>query len=111
MDTRLAIAFVAHHGDPIEQARLRYLLSREHPAQETVAHLLSGQRPDGGWAPFWASDYSSLDATCFRLAQAEQLGLSAAEPAIACAVAFLARRQRADGSWEEDNSVASAAPP
>ena len=110
MDFESAIAFVKSHGDEIEQARLAYLLANERPSQQIVNALLSGQREDGGWPPFWAPDYSSLDATCFRLAQAEQSGLICIEPAIARAVEFLRRRQRNDGSWEEDESVASIAP-
>jgi hypothetical protein len=61
--------------------------------------------------PLWARDYSSLDATCFRLAQAEQMGLSGSERAVKRAVHFLAQRQKPDGSWEEDKKVADLAPP
>jgi hypothetical protein len=75
-----------------------------------VVQLFAGQREDGGWSPFWAPDYSSLDATCFHLAQAEQLGISAADAAVQRALALLARRQRPDGSWEEDAEMADRAP-
>ena len=44
-------------------------------------------------------------------AQAEQLGLTPADAAIQRALAFLARRQRQDGSWEEDAQMAEQAPP
>jgi len=103
--------FIRSAGNPIEQARLAYLLSRARPSPEVTDRLFAGQRSDGGWAPFWAKDYSSLDATCFPLAQADQLGLAAAEPPVQRAVQFLAQRQNADGSWEEDAQVASVAPP
>jgi hypothetical protein len=105
------VTFISSRGDAAEQARLKYLFTLERPSPETINALLAGQRDDGGWPPFWASNYSSLDATCFRLAQAEQMGITPSEPAIAHAVQFLAQRQHADGSWEEDASVASAAPP
>ena len=111
MNFESAIAFVKSHGDEIEQARLAYLLANERPSRQVVNALLSGQREDGSWPPFWAPDYSSVDATCFRLAQAEQLGLTGSELAIARAVECLRRRQRVDGSWEEEWSVAAMAPP
>src|SRR5947209_19513546 len=105
MNIQAAIAFVRVNGDSVEQARLDYLLSGEPPDPAIVRQLFAGQRADGGWSPFWASDYSSLDATCFRLAQAEQFGMTGKEPAVRDALAFLAQRQRDDGSWEEDEHV------
>lgn len=110
MNFESAIAFVQSQGNEVEQARLRYILFDERPSQNVVANLFVGQRPDGGWSPFWANDYSSLDATCFRLAQAEQLGVPGDETAIIRAVRFLAQRQTPDGSWEEDESYAHSAP-
>lgn len=67
MSIEQAITFVREHGDSVAQARLAYLLHRTPPPTTVIEHLLSNQRADGGWAPFWESDYSSLDATCFRL--------------------------------------------
>ncbi|MCI0398494.1 MAG: terpene cyclase/mutase family protein [Chloroflexi bacterium] len=111
MNIASAVEFVNRTGNESEKARLRYILFGEIPAGEVVNGLLAGQRPDGGWPPFWAPDYSSVDATCFRLAQAEQLGVVAAHPAVGRAVQFLLARQRQDGSWAEDESVQSLAPP
>ena len=51
-----------------------------------------------------------LDATCFRLAQAEQLGLSLEQKPIELAIRYLVRRQSLDGSWEEAESFANWAP-
>jgi hypothetical protein len=110
MNLEAAVEFVRSRGNIVEQARLKYLLDNERPSSEAVNTLLAGQRPDGGWPPFWAPDYSSLDATCFRLAQAEQMGLFSSEIAIDRAVQFLIQRQQPDGSWEEDESLAAVAP-
>jgi hypothetical protein len=111
LNENLGITFIQNHGDEVEQARLRFLLAGERPSARIIAELLDGQKPDGGFAPFWAPEASSLDATCFRIAQAEQLGLDASEPGIARAAAFLAGRQRGDGSLEEDVSLKPYAPP
>jgi hypothetical protein len=111
MNLERVVEFVSSKGNAVEQARLKYLLANERPSQEVVATLFAGQRPDGGWPPFWANDYTSLDATCFRLAQAEQLGIGKSETAIIRAVHFLAQRQSSDGTWEEDKRVADFAPP
>ncbi len=111
MELGKALLFIQKNGSEVEQARLHYVLSGERPSREITARLFAGQRADGGWQPFWAEEYSSLDATCFRLAQAEQMGISGEEAAVSGAVDFLARRQSADGSWEEDQSAASFAPP
>ncbi|OGO36286.1 MAG: hypothetical protein A2W35_17990 [Chloroflexi bacterium RBG_16_57_11] len=69
MNPERAIQFVRSQGNAIEQARLRVILANEPPTPAVVAGLFAGQRSDGGWPAFWAQDYSSLDATCFRLAQ------------------------------------------
>ncbi len=108
----LAIAFVEGRGGPVELARLKRLLTGEPGSGAAVATLLDGQRPDGGWPAFWAPHASSLDATCFRLAQAEQVGVGPEDPAVARAAAFMAERQRPDGSWEEDvRAVGATVPP
>ena len=105
-------AFVREHGDEFDQARLDYLLGEGGlRSTEQGRRFLAGQRADGGWAPFWARDYSSLDATCFRLAQAELLLMPLSWPELVRALDFLRARQREDGSWEEDEAVRDAAPP
>jgi len=103
IDVSQAISFIRQQGTPIERTRLDYLRHGKSPSSAIGEELFSGQRPDSGWAPFWKPDYSSLDATCFHLAQAEQLGLMAANP-VTRALPFLLGRQRVDGSWQEDRS-------
>ncbi|MGE5252135.1 MAG: prenyltransferase/squalene oxidase repeat-containing protein [Bacteroidota bacterium] len=111
MNLQAALDFIAERGDPAEQARLKVLYTGEPPAAAAVDALLSGQHSDGGWPPFWAPDYSSLDATCFRLAQARQLRVDASDPRIARGLGFLTGRQAMDGSWQEAEWVAPLAPP
>src|SRR5690348_2909694 len=110
-DQARAVAFVRTNGTASELSRLRFLVDGTHPTAEEEAVISAGQRADGGWAPFWAADYSSIDATCFRLAQAEQGGVSPEHEAIQRGAQFLAERQRPDGSWEESATLADAAPP
>ena len=111
MNLEQAIQFIKSQGHEIEQARLTVILTNERPLPEVVARLFAGQQVDGGWSPFWAQDYSSLDATCFHLAQAEQLGIGGDQPEIQRAIRFLSGRQLQQGSWEEEARVAGSAPP
>jgi hypothetical protein len=105
-----ATAFVRMHGDASELERLRHLLTGDPPGLCTL-DIFNGQRPDGGFPPPWSPDYSSVDATCFRLAQAEQAGFLPAAPELSGAIGFLVGRQRGDGSWEEYGTQAAVAPP
>jgi len=110
-DYERAVAFILAHGNGVERSALNELAGENlydaPSSSEVKQQLLEGQRADGGWAPFWANDYSSLDATCYRLAQAEMAQLSLPNGALE----FLRSRQRPDGSWEEDESVHDQAPP
>jgi len=110
MNSSLAALYVEQHGDPAQRARLRYIYSGQAPAEDSIRLALAGQRADGGWQSPWAPDYSAIDTTCHRLAQAEQLGLGAAEPALMRGLRFLAERQQADGAWEEEPDQSSMAP-
>jgi hypothetical protein len=110
MDLDKAAAFVELRGDTGEKARLRHILTGEPPSPNARQHIVAGQRADGGWPPPWAPGYSSLDAACYRLAQAEELGLAASDPALDSALHFLANRQQADGAWEEEPDISSMAP-
>ena len=123
-----AIGFIERWGEPHEIARLRQVLFGEPPSSSTIEGLLAAQREDGGWAAFWAKDYSSLDATCFRLSKAQALGVgpedemspgdlaglltvislagvSAGEALILQAARRLSGLQQEDGRWRsEDDS-------
>lgn len=110
MDVESAATYVRQRVTAVELARLRYALCGEPATEMAVKALFADQRTDGGFAPSWAPNYSSLDATCFRLTQAEQIGVSGSEAALVRTVRFLTQRQRLDGSWEEDETVAATAP-
>jgi hypothetical protein len=107
----LAIQYIQHHGNETELARLHYLLKGKRPSPSTIATFFNGQRDDGGCAPFWAPEYSSIDAICYKLAQAEQLGLGVEETAVSDALRLLMGRQGEGGRFAEDTAVADSAPP
>jgi hypothetical protein len=106
----MQFSYIEKHGTPVEKARLAYLLNGTPPGKNVVAELFAAQCEDGGWPANWSHDTSSLDATCFHLAQAEQLGLTITEKPIQAAVRYLIRHQSLDGSWDEDRSLAQWAP-
>lgn len=107
-----AVVYVHQHGNEFDQARLSVLLGEgEIPSRQLQERFLAGQRSDGGWTPFWATNYSSLDATCFRLSQGAELGIDFGDPAFVLAAGFLRSRQRLDGHWEEEDAVREVAPP
>src|SRR3982751_1817410 len=108
-DVDAAIGNVVDHGDLVDRARLSWLRSATAPAAGIPAKAEMGQARSGGWPAFWAGDVASVDATCFRLAELDDLGAPEREPARK-ALDWLAARQRPDGTWEEDESLAGAAP-
>lgn len=105
-----AIGFVVAHGDAVDRARLSWLRTGAAPAEEILANAEIGQAPDGGWPALWGGEVASIDATCFRLAELDDLG-ALGRPAARKALDWLASRQRDDGMWEEDESLAADAPP
>jgi hypothetical protein len=108
-DLERAERYVREHGDALAVGRLETLLGGS-PGDEAVAKLVEGQNDDGGWPATWSGDASSLDATCYRLDHAEDLGDSVAEP-VGRALDFLAARRGDDGFWEEDAALREVAPP
>jgi hypothetical protein len=103
--------YVETHGNPIERASLAYLIDRKIPLGSAIDEVLRGQSSDGAWAPFWAPDYGSLDATCYRLAQARTMGVGQGDARICRALRFISGNQRKDGGWEEEPRVADVALP
>jgi hypothetical protein len=110
VDLDAAIGYVVAHGDAVDRARLGWLRSGNPPAQDILDKVEIGQSPSGGWPAFWGGDVASVDATCFRLAELDDLG-ALDRPAAGKALAWLATGQRPDGMWEENASLAGVAPP
>jgi hypothetical protein len=111
LDLSRAIAFVEQRATPIELARLQYTLKGTSVASAIRAQIFADQQHDGGWAPFWADSYTALDATCYRLAQAEALGLVPMAQEAQRARDLLIARQRSDGSWDETPPADVELPP
>jgi hypothetical protein len=110
VDLDAAIGYVVAHGDPVDRARLSWLRSGLLPPTDVIDKVEMGQAPDGGWPAIWGGDVASVDATCFRLSELDDLG-ALDRPAARTAVRWLANRQRPDGMWDEDESLAGTAPP
>jgi hypothetical protein len=108
-DLDAAIGYVVAHGDFVDRARLSWLRSGISPPQDVFDKVELGQTREGGWPALWADAVASVDATCFRLAELDDLG-ALERPAAQRALEWLSAKQRPDGTWEEDESLAEAAP-
>ncbi|GIJ26293.1 hypothetical protein Vqi01_14550 [Micromonospora qiuiae] len=109
VDIDAAIGFVVAHGDAVERARLSWLRTGTPAPPEALDKAEIGQSSDGGWPATWNSDVASVDATCFRLVELDDLG-ALGRPAARRALDWLAAAQRSDGCWEEDEALAGTAP-
>jgi hypothetical protein len=110
VDVEAAIGYVVAHGDVVDRARLSWLCSGTAAPQDVLDKAELGQARKGGWPALWNGPIASIDATCFRLAEIDDLG-ALDRPAAQEAIGWLAGRQRPDGTWQEDDSLAAAAPP
>ncbi|WP_432050079.1 prenyltransferase/squalene oxidase repeat-containing protein [Verrucosispora sp. NA02020] len=109
VDIDAAIGFVVAHGDTVERARLSWLRTGTPPQPETLDSAEVGQTSGGGWPASWGDPVASVDATCFRLAELDDLG-ALGRPAARRALDWLAASQQRDGCWEEDPALAETAP-
>jgi hypothetical protein len=105
-----AIGFVVARGDRVERARLSWLRAAVSPSPDVLTEAESGQSRHGGWPATWNGHVASVDATCFRLAELDDLGALNGDAA-RLALDWLAGSQRPDGTWEEDEALAVDAPP
>jgi hypothetical protein len=110
VDITAAMGYVVARGDAVQRARLSYLRTGNSPAAEIFEHVESGQTSTGGWPAQWGAGVASIDATCFRLAELDDLG-GLSRPSAKRALDWIASRQRLDGFWEEDASLEALAPP
>ncbi|MEU5947010.1 prenyltransferase/squalene oxidase repeat-containing protein [Micromonospora sp. NPDC047465] len=104
-----AIGFVVAHGDAVDRARLSRLRTGAPAPVELLDEAEAGQAPGGGWPAVLGGEVASVDATCFRLAELDDLG-ALGRPAARHALDWLAARQLPDGGWEEDPRLAGLAP-
>ena len=109
-DQDKAVAFVQKEGDAQAQAKLAWIVDGKRPFYADTFKLFEDQRRGGGFAPYWATDYSSVDATCYRLAQAESVGIELTQREASAAMTFLIGRQQVSGKFSEDPRVAELAP-
>lgn len=110
VDLDAAIGFVVAKGDPVDRARLSYLRTGNSPSEAVLNAAEAGQTLAGGWPAFYSGRIPSIDATCFRLDQLDDLGGLGRRRARS-ALHWLASRQRPDGTWQEDAALAADAPP
>ncbi|MDG4804587.1 squalene--hopene cyclase [Micromonospora sp. WMMD980] len=109
VDLEAAIGFVVAHGDAVDRARLSRLRSGAPASPELLDAAESGQTLGGGWPAVLGGEVASVDATCFRLSELDDLG-ALGRPAARHALDWLASGQLADGGWDEHVSLAGFAP-
>ncbi|MEU6074478.1 prenyltransferase/squalene oxidase repeat-containing protein [Micromonospora sp. NPDC047074] len=109
VDIDAAVGFVVAHGDTVERARLSRLRTGAAPPPELLDDAEVGEAPGGGWPATLGVGIASVDATCFRLSELDDLG-ALGRPAARRALDWLAARQLRDGGWEEDPALAGHAP-
>ncbi|HEU4347207.1 MAG TPA: prenyltransferase/squalene oxidase repeat-containing protein [Actinoplanes sp.] len=109
VDIDAAIGYVVAHGDPVERARLSFLRTGAPPPPHIITRIAAGQTAEGGWPASIEGTIPSVDATCFRLSELDDLG-GLHGPAVDRALNWLAGSQRPDGTWQEHEALAPEAP-
>ena len=89
VDLDAAIGYVVAHGDTVDRARLAWLRSGIAPPPDVLDKVELGSTAGGGWPAFWGGDVASVDATCFRLGELDDLG-ALERPAARRALTWLA---------------------
>jgi squalene cyclase len=111
MNLSKSIKFVENNStSPFDHVRLEFILNRSLPKNDELNEIITTQRSDGSWSPFWAQGRSSLDATCYRLALLEQVGIKN-HIVIEHAINYLLSQMNELGYFEEDSSLSDVCPP
>jgi hypothetical protein len=110
VDIDAAIGFIMARGDAVDRARLSHLRTGVAPPDDVFDQIERGQTKAGGWPAKPDEAVASVDATCYRLAELDDLS-ALSRPAAVRALRWLVAWQRPDGTWEEDQSLAGSAPP
>jgi hypothetical protein len=74
VDLEAAVGFVMMHGDQLDRARLAYLRTGSTPEPDLLDLAEAGQVPGAGWPGRQGGGTASIDATCFRFAELDDLG-------------------------------------
>jgi hypothetical protein len=95
-------SFIAKNGTDLENARLQYILYGSVPNPDVLNSFTRLQNEDGGFpCGLQVGSPSSLERTHLSLWWLEELGtLNSIE--VDNAIEFLVRKQRDDGSWDEN---------
>src|SRR5689334_3129930 len=104
VDIDAAIGFVVARGDAVDRARLSHLRTGAAPPDEVFDQVERGQTKTGGWPAKPDDHIASVDATCYRLAELDDLS-ALSRPAALRALRWLVAWQRPDGTWEEDAAL------
>jgi len=99
-DLEAARRYVVENGSAVERARLAWITRGEAPVPDVLAEAEAGQTGSGGWPAAWSHGRASVDATCLRLVQLDDLG-AIRGTAGRRALSWLRARQRRDGTWRE----------
>jgi len=110
VDIDAAVGYVVAHGDQVERARLSFLRAGTMPPATALERIETEQTSAGGWPAAGDGWVPSVDATCFRLGELDDLG-GLHGPIVERALAWLASVQRPDGTWQEAEALAAEAPP
>jgi hypothetical protein len=111
MNVEKAIAFMERNGTPIEKYRLHFLLGKEIDDNVPLRYLADLQNEDGGF-PYdnekgkiscVSSTYANLDVMVELNLMNSQVFRRAAD--------YLAKIQKEDGSWSENDEIRQYDPP
>jgi len=90
-----------NHFDTSLAIRALYLVegARSEPMLRGVDYLIGAQNSDGGWG-FYSEQKSDTACTAHAVVCLAEVGGRRSGPTLSKAAAFLARRQKEDGSWD-----------